>query len=56
MDNSINYQIKKHKLNIPKVNIIDVISKTRKRQNNRFIRLFQSTKFREEYNWLNIDR
>lgn len=54
MDNSINYQIKKHKLNIPKVNIIDVISKTRKRQNNRFTRLFQSAKFGEEYNWLNI--
>lgn len=54
MDNSINYQIKKHKLDMHKVNMINVISKTRKRQNNRIIRLFKSTKFGEDYNWLNI--
>ena len=54
MDKSINYQIKKHKLNICKVNIIDVLLKTRKRQNNRFMKIFNLIKFGEEYGWLNI--
>ena len=54
MDSSINYQIKKHKLNMCKVNIIDVLFKTRKRQNNRFMKIFNPIKFGEEYGWLNI--
>ena len=54
MDKSINYQIKKHKLNMCEVNIIDVLLKTRKRQNNRFMKIFKPIKFGEEYGWLNI--
>ncbi|MBO5920949.1 MAG: hypothetical protein J6Q48_01010, partial [Bacteroidaceae bacterium] len=54
MDKSINYQIKKYKLNMCKVNIIDVLLKTRKRQNNRFMKIFNPIKFGEEYGWLNI--
>ena len=54
MDSSINYQIRKHKLNMCKVNMIDVLFKTRKRQNNRFMKIFNPIKFGEEYGWLNI--
>ena len=54
MDKSINYQIKKHKLNTCKVNIIDVLLKTRKRQNSRLMKIFKPIKFGEEYGWLNI--
>jgi hypothetical protein len=54
MDSSINYQIRKHKLNMCRVNMIDVLFKTRKRQNNRFMKIFNPIKFGEEYGWLNI--
>lgn len=54
MDKSINYQIQKHKLNIRTATMIDVISKTRKRQNSRINKIFNFTKFGIEYNWLNI--
>lgn len=54
MDNSINYQIRKHKLDMTKVNIIDVILKTRKRQNNRISKTSKHIKFGNEYDWLNI--
>ena len=54
MNNTINYQINKYKLNIPKVNIADVVLKTRKRQNSRITKLFHPIKFGEEYGWLNI--
>ena len=54
MNNVINYKIGKCKLNIPKVNIADVIFKTRKRQNNRLVKFFHPIRFGEEYGWLNI--
>ena len=54
MNNVINYQISKCKLDIPKVNIADVIFKTRKHQNNRLVKLFHPIRFGEEYGWLNI--
>lgn len=52
--NSINYQIKKHKLDINIDDIAKVISKTRKRQSNRIMKRFIPNKFGEEYAWLNI--
>lgn len=54
MNNVINYQIGKCKLDIPKVNIADAIYKTRKRQNNRLVSIFYPIRFGEEYGWLNI--
>lgn len=54
MNNVINYQIGKCKLDIPKVNIADAIYKTRKRQNNRLVSIFYPIQFGEEYGWLNI--
>ena len=54
MDKSINYQIKKHKLNMCNVNMIDVLLKIRKRQNSHFMKIFNPIKFGEEYGWLNI--
>lgn len=54
INSTINYQIGKYKLDIPKVNIADVILKTRKRQNNRLVRFFHPIQFGEEYGWLNI--
>lgn len=54
MNNVINYQIGKCKLDIPKVNIAHVVIKTRKRQNNRLLRLFYPIQMGEEYEWLNI--
>lgn len=54
MNNAINYQIDKRKLDIPKVNIAHVVIKTRKRQNNRLLRLFYPIQMGEEYEWLNI--
>lgn len=54
MNNAINYQIDKYKLSIPKVNIANVILKTRKRQNNRFLKLLYPIPIGEEYRWLNI--
>ena len=54
MNNAINYQIDKRKLDIPKVNIADVILKTRKRQSNRLLKLFYPIQIGEEYRWLNI--
>jgi len=54
MNNAINYQIGKCKLDIPKVNIANVVLKTRKRQNNRLLKLFYPIQIGEEYRWLNI--
>lgn len=54
MNNVINYQIGKYKLDIPKVNIADAIYKARKRQNNRLVSIFYPIRFGEEYGWLNI--
>lgn len=54
MNNVINYQIGKCKLDIPKVNIAQMVIKTRKRQNNRLLRLFYPIQMGEEYEWLNI--
>ena len=54
MNNAINYQIDKYKLNIPKVNIANVVLKTRKRQSNRYLKLFYPIQIGEECRWLNI--
>ena len=54
MNNAINYQIGKCKLDIPKVNIANVVLKTRKRQNNRLLKLFYPIQIGEGYRWLNI--
>ena len=54
MNNAINYQMNKYKLNIPKVNVADIIMKTRKRQNSRMTKLFYPIKFGDEYEWLSI--
>lgn len=54
MNNAINYQIDKYKLDIPKVNITNVVLKTRKRQSNRYLKLFYPFQFGEECRWLNI--
>ncbi len=54
MSNAINHQIKKSKLDIPKVNIPEVVLKTRKRQNSRFAKLFHPIQIGEEHKWLNI--
>lgn len=53
INSTINYQIGKCKLDISKVNIADVLSKTRKRQNNRLANFFHPIQFGEEYGWLN---
>ena len=53
MSNAINHQINKSKLDIPKVNISEVILKTRKRQNSRFAKLFHPIQIGEEHKWLN---
>ena len=52
--NGINYQIKKHKLDINIDDIAEVISKTKKRQSNRITQRLIPQKFEEEYAWLNI--
>lgn len=54
MNNAINYQIDKCKLDIAKVNIMNVVLKTRKRQSNRYLKLFYPIQIGEEYKWLNI--
>lgn len=54
MNNAINYQIDKYKLNIPKVNITNVVLKTRKRQSNRYLKLLYPIQIGEECRWLNI--
>lgn len=54
MSNAINHQINKSKLDIPKVNISEVILKTKKRQNSRFAKLFHPIQIGEEHKWLNI--
>lgn len=54
MNSIINGQIGKCKLDILKVNMADVILKTRKRQNNRLVKLFHPMRFGKEYRWLNI--
>ncbi len=54
MNNIINYQIDKCKLDIPNVDIAVVILKTRKRQNNILVKLFHPIRFGEEFGWLNI--
>lgn len=54
MNNIINHQISRHNFNIRKVNMIEVFSKTRKRQNNRFLKLLTPIRFGEEYRWLNV--
>lgn len=54
MNNAINHQIDQCKLNIPKVNIMNVVLKTRKRQRNRYLKLFHSIPIGEECMWLNI--
>lgn len=54
INNSINYRFKKHNFNICKIDITDCILKARRYQKNRLIKLLHLTKFREEYDWLNI--
>lgn len=54
LKNGINYQIKKHKLDINMDDIAEVISKTRKRQSNRIAKRFIPHTFGKEYAWLNI--
>lgn len=54
MNNAISSQIGASKLDISKVNIADVILNTRKRQNNRLVKLFRPIRFGEEHGWLNI--
>lgn len=54
MNNAISHHISKCKLNISDINIIDVVLKTRKRQNSLFCRLFYPLRFGEEYEWLNF--
>lgn len=54
MNNAINHQIDKCKLDIPKVNIMNVVLKTRKRQANRYLKLFHPIQIGEECRWLNI--
>ena len=54
MNNAINHQIDKCKLDIPKVNITNVVLKTRKRQTNRYLKLFHPIQIGEECRWLNI--
>lgn len=54
MNSAINYQIMKHNLKLQKVEIDVAISKARKRQNNRFLKVFHPMKYGEEYSWLNI--
>ena len=55
MNSAINYQIIKHNLKLQKVEINVAISKARKRQNNRFLKVFHPMKYGVEYSWLNID-
>lgn len=52
INNAINYQIVKSKLDISNLSLIELISKTRKRQNNR-LSIFYRTKI-EKPTWLNI--
>lgn len=54
MNSAINHQIGKSNLNIRVINIIDTISKARKRQNSKFARLFYPIQFGEEFAWLNL--
>ncbi len=54
MSNTINHQIDKCKLGIPKVNLMNVVLKTRKRQSSRYLKLFHPIKIGEECSWLNI--
>lgn len=54
MNNAINHQIDKCKLDIPKVNITNVVLRTRKRQSNRYLKLFYPIQIGEECRWLNI--
>lgn len=54
INNAINYQISKHKLDVAKINIAKVLLRTRKRQNNRFFKIFNPLQIREEHRWLNI--
>lgn len=54
MNNAINNQINKYKLDIPKINIANVVLKTRKRQNNQILKLLYPIRIGKEYSWLNI--
>lgn len=54
MNNTINHQIDKSKLDIKKPDIIDVMLKTRKHQNSKFRKTFWQKQFGEESAWLSL--
>ena len=55
LNNILNYQVNKYHLKMSKINVADVIAKTRQRQNNLFTKLFHTKRFgEEEYSWLAI--